>query len=190
MTDQLPSPSDDFELSKSRRFALAIGLVLLTYALAGVELKSPAEIAPLGIPLVVKRANLLGIGLVLAALYAGTRYWFHAIVLTVSPMRARRRLRRGQYPFHAGPVTGIEFAEAIEKATDRYFPSVGGKAPRLAFDFEVGTGFLTSGSSFKIEKVPCRNRVLAGLENLDYTAPVWLNVLAVATYFGAWRWFR
>jgi hypothetical protein len=190
MSDKPDAADDGFELSKMRRFALAIGLVLLTYALAGVELKSPAEITPLGIPLVVKRANLLGIGLVLAALYAGTRYWFHAIVLTVSPMRARRLLRRGQYPFHAGLQTGIEFAEVIEKATNRYFPSVGGKAARLAFDFEIGTGFLTSGSSFKIEKVPYRNRVLAGLENLDYTAPVWLNVLAVAMYSGLWRWFR
>lgn len=190
MLDKPDTAGNDLELSKMRRFALAIGLVLLTYALAGVELQSPTEITPLGIPLVVKRANLLGIGLVLAALYAGTRYWFHAIVLTVSPMQARRRLRRGQYPFHTGLETGIEFAEAIEKATNRYFPSVGGKAARPAFDFEVGTAFLTSPASFKIEKVPYRNRVLASLENLDYTAPVWLNVLAVAMYLGLWRWFR
>ena len=48
------------DIEKLRRFALVIGLVLLTYSLAAVELDIGETIHPLGIPLKINNPDLLG----------------------------------------------------------------------------------------------------------------------------------
>lgn len=88
------SPDDD-EIEKLRRFTLLVALVLFVYAIYGVELDLAGDFRPLGIPLKVTRANLLGHGLVALSTYTTLRYCLLALLLAKSPIKARRRLRHG-----------------------------------------------------------------------------------------------
>lgn len=79
------------DLQKLRRFALAIGLVLLTYSLAAVELDTGEPIRLLIVPLKFDRPEWLPIGLVLASLYAAARYWYYGISIREAPWALRFR---------------------------------------------------------------------------------------------------
>ena len=82
------------EVARHRRFALAVGLVLLVYSLAGVELSKGDTITPLGIPLKIMRPDWLSMGLVFASIYATYRYVLHAMYMRESPRRSRYELKR------------------------------------------------------------------------------------------------
>jgi hypothetical protein len=166
----------DQEIGKLRRFALAVGLVLFTVAIAGVELESPATIHPLGIPLHVKRPNVLGIGLCLASIYATTRYWFYGFVVAASPIQIRRRIRLGK-PLGFRIESPSEFERTVKRLVSRYYPPLRGRGA----EFIPGT----NDEPIQALRLPLRSRVLGQLENLDYLAPVLVNGIALATYLGS-----
>ena len=58
------------DLERLRRFALAIGLVTLTYGVAGISLTAGATVSPFGIPFTISRPDFLPVGLAIASLYA------------------------------------------------------------------------------------------------------------------------
>ncbi len=163
----------DREIGKLRRFALSVGLVLFTVAIAGVELESPAILHPLGIPLHVKRPDVLGIGLCIASVYALIRYWLYAFVLTVSPIRMRRRIKRGESLGRLDPSPTI-FTDQATHLVGRYFPSVGRKKTQ----FKVGP----YDTPIQDLRIPLRAHVLTWIENLDYLAPALVNIIALLTY--------
>jgi len=114
------------DIIKLRRFCLTFGLILITFSLAGVEMESPARISPLGIPLTIKRPDLLGIGLVLGAAYSLFRYWYYGILVGLSPRKARKRLKSGTLVDGAvtvGGSSGIEDSTPFyEEASRSVFP--------------------------------------------------------------------
>lgn len=174
-----PVPAPD--LPKLRRFALTVGGVLLAYAIAGVELKSPTEVTVFGLQLVVRRPNLIGHALAGTSVYALCRFWLYATVFGVSPMFARRMIRRGETPRIPGRpnfTTAPEDARmAFLEAATHYFPhSVFGRP--IAVSRKAGAGV----------KIPIEMSLVAGLENIDFTAPIWLNLIALSVY--AWNVLR
>src|SRR2546425_7793034 len=78
--------------SSTRRFALAFGVLIVTWMAAGVTLDQSAPITVLGIPFRVQKPELLPIGFVLAALYFALRYYYYAMMLGPTPYRVRRDL--------------------------------------------------------------------------------------------------
>ena len=174
------------ETPKLRRFALTIGLMLFTYSIAGVQLDSPAKMSPLGVPLIVSRPRLLDVGLLLASLWAVGRFWYYGMVLNVSPLRARRRLRRGILP-DGRPDDNINaHAQQFELSTVRYFPSLGRRRVQVGLVADPKT-------RPSIQSVPVMTRyLLVPLENLDFLAPIWVNVCAWLAYalFVLWGWGR
>jgi len=172
------------EIIRLRRFSLTFGLLLVTFSLAGVGIDSPAKISPLGIPLVLRRPDLLGIGLILASIYGLLRYWYYGILLGLSPRRARKRLYNGTLIDGATTVDGSSdvdkiksFYEEAKRQVDRYFPTIPGCIEPQA---EV-TG---DSSGFHIKMtVPFYTKFLALLHDIDYYAPIWVNVIAISVYF-------
>ena len=174
------------DITKLRRFALSIGLILFFYAIAGVELDVAKSITPLGIPLVIKRPNLLGICLVVASIYAAVRYWYYSTIVSISPASARKFLRSGLFPLGTGKDLRGDTALRHEQAAlifGRYFPRMGIATSEITVkqttDLE-GTRF--SGVEIPTS-LPWRTRMLIWLENLDYAAPVWVNIIAITLYF-------
>jgi hypothetical protein len=78
-----------------RRFPLIVGSTLLLYSVAGVQAKSSVELGALGLRFDVARPGVLSAALVAVALWAMARYAYYGMILTISPMRARRNLRHG-----------------------------------------------------------------------------------------------
>jgi hypothetical protein len=161
---------------KLRRFALTLAAILFGYALVGAQVRSEFNI--LGVPLIVRRPQLLPWALSTVAIWAMFRFFYYAMILNVSPMRARRRLRKGGLPdgqtISAPPTDGG--SAAVEAILRRYFPTPVG---------ESGVTYTVTNDGERwrimIDHVPVRNRVLGLLEAVDYTAPLWFTALAIAS---------
>src|SRR5260370_17226162 len=165
------------ELKSLRRFALVVAIVLITLVLAQVELETPVRVSPLGIPLIIRRPDLLTVALVLASFYATLRYIYYGMLVQPSPMRARRSLLAGR-PLHT-PTLGIEieqFITQVEKEVSRYFPKIGGKKVecQISQDYQ--------GCHIQISNVPIIVRVLCWMETMDFLLPIIANIPALRAW--------
>jgi len=178
------------ELDKLRRFALAIGLINLAFASAGVRLARDAEIKPLGIPLIIAAPKLLLFVLLVASLYASLRFWFYGYVITESPSAARRSVveliktaRKRDDGYYYQIVRSSSEAQSwigrVEKSVARGDATTheAGRSPSVPID-------IPSGAVVRI-KYPNSARFLGWLQDVDYSAPLWVN--AVALVAGVWR---
>ena len=161
------------DLSKMRRFALAIALILITLVLAEVEIETPARIAPLGFPLVIKNPNLLTWALVIASIYAVLRYVYYGMLVQPSPMHVRRILLSGQCYFTPNNILFDEFCLRARKEIYRYFPSIGST--------NISCGQDASGCIIKIE-VPTKTKIICWIENIDFLLPIIANVAAITLW--------
>ena len=80
------------DIERLRRFGLIIALILISYAAAGVGLESGAKVSVLGLPFIIRRPELLPLGLMLASAYAVVRYYYYGFMLSRSPQRRRKDL--------------------------------------------------------------------------------------------------
>lgn len=80
----------DYE--KLRRFALLVGLILMSYGLTGIALKSATDISLFGIPLTISRPQLIPAVLFVASLYGVIRFCYYGLFTTKSPYAKRRDL--------------------------------------------------------------------------------------------------
>lgn len=168
------------DLDKLRRFSLTTALILITYVSAGVDVDTIHAVSILGLPLMIRRPNLIIIGLIIASLYGTARYWYYAFLHKPSPRKRRRRFLKnftpsGQPDLYRGavPMTTDEIAPLKRELPD-IFPEL----PRVAPALTVGQP-PKSGGSGVILFVPRRIRQAAWFEDLDYSAPIWLNLLAL-----------
>ena len=104
---------DTTDLWKIRRLALAVAVILITIVLASVEIETPAKISPLGIPLLIKRPDLLTIGLVIVSVYSSLRYVYYGFLAKPSPMRIRRQLKTGNLLKIPIPFEPIRYVEMV-----------------------------------------------------------------------------
>lgn len=166
---------DTSDLSKLRRLALGVAAVLITILLASVEIETPARIAPLGIPLVIKRPDLLTVGLVLVSLYSTLRYVYYGFFVRPSPMRLRRVLRTGrlmQLPLNLAEVDN--YIENIGKEIYKNFPQFGNKK----------VSYIATGGKIKqvTVEVPLVIDVLCWVEAVDYSLPIIANIAALTLW--------
>ena len=158
------------DLQKLRRFALAIGLVLLTYSLAIAE--TPERIPLPLFPEIKVDKNWLPIGLMLASAYALASFLYYGTMLTESPGRTRRPYRRydPQDPYRADEGGRDALVERIQTA----FPKVYGS--------KVTVSITTVDDRYEVEGIliPWRVNVAARLEEINYLAPIWVNGIALA----------
>lgn len=180
------------DLDKLRRFALAIGLVLITYSVAAVELDTGETIRPLGLPLKVNRPEYLGIGLIIASLWAMGRFLYYGVWKTESPPRKRgpllKQLQAARPQFREEPD--------VEKFLDNFrtlFPRIPGfqitaatkkVIPEEAIISQTDRNRPELFTTYAIDKmnVPWPFYVAARIEDIDYFAPIWLNVIALGSW--------
>ena len=165
------------DLQKLRRFALAIGLVLITYSVAGVELAADETVHPLGFPFKISRPELLPIGLMLASAYGLLSFLYYGTMLTESPARKRSRYRS----FVRAVVTEEGRVEFINRFHST-FPRVYKKHVKVSIKVP---GYV--GGSYLVEdvQIPWIVNFVARLEEINYLAPIWINVIALG--LAGWR---
>ena len=169
------------DIVRLRRFSLTVGLILLAFAIAGQDFSSyEASLGPIRLPLVLTPL-LIAVSLVLASLYSTARYGYYSLVLTVSPMRARRLLKergvtalRPDLDLVPGTLTQIQH-DQIREIVNRYFPRIEKSQYTLVGDNEWGRRVV-------INSVSKKTLWWMYVENLDYTLPLWLNTLAILIF--------
>ena len=165
----------DIDIQKLRRFSLSFGLILFAYCLTGIEMDTPARISPFGLPLIIKRPNLLGWGLVMAAIYGSARYFYFSSILRFSPRKRRKLLKSGQLINRSAspsfPADMNVFMKAIIKEIMDNFPSSN----------KVRVEKASSDGTFTL-RIPKHVRFLSFIEDCDYFSPIWFNVVSVALF--------
>lgn len=225
-----------------RRFALAMGLLLVSYALAGISLQPGTAVNLFGIPFRLARPQLLPYVLVMASLYGLLRFYYYSVIVIRSPYSTRRELLNrlvrhvrqkdgfsytqlhsfgvyfGPIEFELGPQSpwmykrdrkqgegepgrkqpsawtvtldphgnpvmpaeGIQFQNELEE----FFPAFAGARVMTRWNYE------SSETPMQVRLfvvIPNRCRLAALLEDVDYSAPVWFNLLALAIFVWS-RW--
>ena len=84
------------DLERLRRFSLTMGLLVFTYAAAGISLADDQTVAPFGIHFTIDRPELLPIGLAVGSLYSAFRFWYFGVALSASPFTQRWTPSPGQ----------------------------------------------------------------------------------------------
>jgi hypothetical protein len=83
------------DMAKLRRFGLLVALILITYSVAGLDIEAPAKVKVFGLPLIIRRPDLLPVGLLLASMYCIIRYIYYGYLVRKSPTQARFLLKNG-----------------------------------------------------------------------------------------------
>ncbi len=191
------------DLERLRRLALIAALLLISYSAAGIRLEPAAKVSLLGVPFVISTPYLLPLGLILISCYGLLRFYYYGFMLSTSPYRNRADLLRrlhpeGGYGSYQGPsffgptkfstVTLTTDSSEVETQISQLldaFPKVGRKKPTGTLNAhrdldEEGEEYVSWGADFTI---PTTCRLAAILQDIDYAAPVWMNLLALGTAF-------
>ncbi len=161
------------DLSKLRRFALAIGVILFFYAIAGVRVVDYVSITPFGISLEIDQPRVLEWALAMVSIYATLRYWYYGFIAVASPSEVRGHLRKGKLP----PIGSTSHARDLVR---RYLPGLDEGKAEYVIKEHTQQGWIVHVS---VDKLPYKTRILAGLDFLDYTAPIWVNGMAIMMFF-------
>lgn len=190
----------DDDVSRIRRFALIVGLLLLAYDLTGLTLDSKS-FKLFNVPLKVDRTDFLPVVLVLFSLYGTVRFHYYAMMLGTSPYRRRRDTldsleggrNIGTYFGATHFRTSINFPDykEVERQADlvrRTFPKfargrvTAHRVPVESVDDQGEEKLYWHVECF----IPIRCRLGAFLEDVDYTFPLWLNLFALGWFGMNW----
>ena len=164
-----------------------------------------SNISVVGLTFKVSRPSLLPIGLVIASLYAMVRFYYYGFMLKKSPYRVRRdildslycndrRYNRGKkVPTYIG---GTEFEAKLSlssrKNAEKYISDFPDAFPRFAMarssmKIDSGESFTEDGESYIWYSVkvviPVRCRLVAVIQDIDYSSPIWLNLVSLIIFF-------
>ena len=192
-------------MEKLRRFSLVVALIMLTYSLAGITMPPDSIISVVGLTFKVSRPGLLPVGLVIASLYAMVRFYYYGFMLKKSPYRVRRDILDSLYcndrPYTRGKkvptyMGGTNFEASLKSSdqenAEKYisdFPEVFPKFARgrPSMKIESGEAFTEDGEDYTWYKVnvviPVRCRLIAVVQDLDYSSPIWLNFVSLIIFF-------
>jgi hypothetical protein len=187
------------DLERLRRFALGAALVLISYSAAGIELNPGAQVTLFGLPFLIHRPELLPLGLALASVYGLARFYYYGLMLSHSPQRRRKDLLhrlhaeggRGTYAGSVifGPAhyctTPLIHDKAVAEASLHELIAVFPKVWKIRAHGMVEPVHITDedGEERTLWEanvtIPFSCRLAALVQDLDYTAPVWLNMGAL-----------
>ena len=191
------------DLDKLRRFALVIGLILITYSVAAVELDTAETIEPLGLPLKINDPVYLGIGLVIASFWGMVRFLYYGVYKKQSPGRIRRnRLAKLRHGLSGEDKPRFQSEKDAERYADNFrelFPRLPGfriTATTEPVVMTIQTNLGEAGAEYRSEnefgrvvtnvKIPFIFHLAAWIEGADYFAPIWLNIVALGIMFTQW----
>jgi len=198
------------DIEKLRRFALTVALIVLTYSVAGISLGPECKVSVLGMTFSVSRPELLPIGLVTASICVILRFYYYGFMIKKSPYRLRRdaidglinpmpritQNKKKRISVYFGPKTEFDSKvwESDRTKAEKYvadFPNLFPKFARARASARVYSQASytedgePSGPMYGAKVViPVKCRITAIFQDIDYSSPIWLNLLAI----GAFLW--
>jgi hypothetical protein len=192
------------DIGKLRRFSLAIALVILTYSIAGISLEPNSPISLIGLTFRVSRPDLLPIGLIIASVYSTISFYYYGFMLKKSPFRIRRDIIDGlnswepnftpgknvpvyfgPREFETSPWQGHKEVESYVANFPEAFPKFArarASAQVISEQFCEEDGKISTAYAAKVV-IPIRCRIAAIFQDIDFSSPIWLNIIALAIFF-------
>jgi len=187
------------QLQKLRRFSLALGVILFSYVVIGFEPVITEGKARINFPLMafnVERHDFIPIGIALGSFWGMLLFWYYGFMVNRSPYRRRKELLGGAKRLNAEHnygVDGLSDSEVLEhhQALIELYPRF------LARDilFKVTETQLKTTrqkTHGETEEFPAKSRVEFGIterqivvarfRDVDYSAPIWVNAIALLTW--------
>ena len=185
------------DIEKLRKFALLAALLLFSFSVAGVQLDPGVKVSIFGVPFKIASPDLLPVGLVALSVYGLIRYYYYAMMLGPTPYRQRKVFlhtlhAEGGHGVYKGSIflgpskfsTTSSAPEELEPkvgALTELFPKVGTFSPRseikpIRVTDEDGEELVRYKAEISVP-LPCY--LAAVVQDIDYTAPVWANLVAL-----------
>lgn len=190
----------NLDIGRTRRLAIIVALILITYSAAGIEIAAGGNIQILGVGFIVTRPDLLPIGLLIASIYLMVSYFYYAVMLLDSPYRRRRnildQMTVTEPKYTSGRNVKMYFGSSKFETSNQYhhheaksnaeaikssFPKILNKTCSYQIkseDFMLPDGEDCTNYHAVIE-IPVVCRIAALFQDLDYVSPIWLNLFAV-----------
>jgi len=185
------------QVQELRSFCITLALVLITFVLADIAIGQKAEIKLYGLPLEIKRTDLLPVGIAIACFVSMLRFIYYGILLGTTPYRNRSELLRRidsslgrvysarpyDLPYYNYDSLREKLNNNIQnaiKAFPRFLGSRAGIQQRTT---------LGQPGSVAIFVIPIRVKVAILFEDIDYLAPIWFSLLALVM-FGYFLWSK
>jgi hypothetical protein len=171
------------ELEKLRRFCLTIALILITYVASGTKIDTLHSASVLGLPLTITRPHLILLGLVLMSVCSVARYWYYGFLHVRSPRKHRKkfmaRFHKTKEPemYRLAPVA-VEDYEALRSELPSVFPELrkhGAALTHSSVEHSAAGRYVKDAVLY----VPRRVQRAAWFEDIDYSAAIWLNLVAL-----------
>lgn len=178
-------------LQKLRRFSLALGVILFSYVVAGFDPVKDAEgKATVNLPLVafkVDNPEYIPIGLVVASAWGLVLFWYYGLMLQRAPWRHRAGLLRDARGTREGTHSKTV---PVRQIGNSWVQDVRNAFPRFLTREILGSVVQKKGGSDWIASVNItrRQRVSAWFHDLDYSAPIWVNAIALGAWFYSVGW--
>lgn len=186
------------QFQKLRRFSLAMGVILFSYVVVGLE---PVGEAPrVRLPFMdftVKKPDLIPIGLVLASFWGLVRYWYYGLMTELAPWRHRRKALASAKKVSDEGLYSISFAKDSESADfaillQRFIPRFINRELRSQIsdleakslpDISTGVSSRTKVGTRVTFNISQRQLAVAWFQDLDFYSPVIVNVVALGWWF-------
>lgn len=180
------------DLDRQRRFTLTAGLLVIAYFAAVVKPDAPLTFELLGAKFSIARPELLPLAIVLAAFYGALRFLYYGCLIERAPWQVRRQMLADMRPKSDGEtfeygLTDAQQLEPFVKELAAVFPYADRAGQGVSYSHEIHpeTGAPFVRVTFRLTRTM---RLLAWLQDVDFTAPIWVNGLALL--LAAVRWCR
>ena len=177
------------DIEKLRRFSLGSGLVLITYFVAIVKPSSAVSFPFLGLTFNIMNPKYISIGFILASIYGLIRYSLYGMIIERSPSKTRKQLLSGKLVKDAYEINvqSKNDVDDVLKKLEYAFPSISKDGGGIEVNEFMAPLFKEQrvSISYRIRYKPTRRtNMLAICHDIDYTAPIWVNIVAlmIATY--------
>ncbi len=146
------------DLQSLRRFALTAGSLWFLYAVSFIAIEPSQQATGFSITLNADSIDLVSWGLWLASVYGATRYSYFAIATVYPPWKTR-------YWLESGPILSIPVSET-KRLVSIHFPYRQYTLEPSQNSVRLNLGTLSR-----------KTRLLSRIGDIDYTAPIWVNIL-------------
>ncbi len=168
------------DLQRMRRLAIVLSIILFTYSVAAVRLDTGETITPIGIPLKINNPEFLGIGLLIANIYAMLRFILYGLVKNLCPRRFRKVLAENKtendYSDFIYELFPGEDRNNVIRELNEAFPTLNSKGVGIVEpENEKQLGYVEF-------SIPPHTELLSFFHDIDYLAPIWFSVIAITTW--------
>lgn len=186
------------DLQKLRRFSLALGVILFSFAVMGLKPVVTKEgETRINLPLIdfrIDKPNLIPIGIALGSAWGMVLYWYYGLMIQRAPWRHRREIL-SNHKLSSDENYSVTFPSEAE--ADHFLNQLSEIFPRFLNRETITEVGIVRGPVVMDDRhegvhvvfgLSGRQRFAAWFQDFDFYSPIWVNTIALGVWFYSVGW--